>query len=82
MARMEIVKLWYNWHQQSDGKHSWQDYDVANIEDSFVKEIKEHLSKYLGDKTYYDIIYENGGRERIYNPCRVFYRQEKELNNE
>ncbi len=79
-----ITKIHYNWHQSGDGKEFGEDYYVAKIDQQehatkkTVKEIIEHCATGEGDKWYYDIIFIDKTRVRVFNPNKVFY-DDKEI---
>lgn len=42
-----------------------------------VIEIREHPAGGDGDRWFYDVVYENGSMERIFNPHQVFYQSKQ-----
>lgn len=66
---MKITRVEYDWFYSSIGEE-YQSYAVGKRN---VVEIKEHKALGEGDKWFYDVIFEDGSMERIFNPNRVFY---------
>ncbi len=65
---MVIEKINYNWN---NGAYS---YYVVGIQK--VTEITEHKTIGEGDRWFYDVHFEDGRMERIFNPNHVFFKSE------
>jgi hypothetical protein len=73
----EIRKIHYNWFQSYDGNNAGEDFDHHTVGQRGVIEILEYPAYAEGDKWYYDVIFENGDVERIFNINRVFFKELK-----
>mgnify|MGYP001607466242 CR=1 FL=1 len=67
---MYISEIDFN-YSQSNG--ATQSYEVGLDK---CTEIFEHLSHHVGDLWYYDVLFENGDRIRIFNPSIVKYKNQ------
>lgn len=65
---MKITELIYNWHQYPQGGEDWSIYTVGK---GGVKEIQEHSAAGEGDKWFYDVFFDDGRMERIFNPNKI-----------
>lgn len=64
----KIVQLSYNWHQEGgDGDIGENEY-MVRVGKNGVTEILEHQARGEGDKWHYDIVFDSGRIERIFNP--------------
>lgn len=77
---MKIVKIHYNWRVVSDGVETIDIYDTYLVGDKNVTEILEHPAVGHGDAWFYDVHFENGAMERIFNPNQVFYEADDNSN--
>jgi hypothetical protein len=66
---MKIISLSYNYGFDKNGPFN----TTVEVNTDGVKEIKEHEPHGDGDKWYFDIVYDNGDIERIFNPDKVRY---------
>jgi len=68
-----ITGINYNWYHTNE--HG-EEFDYANIGEHGVNFIKEHIPKGEGDKWFYNVFYDDGHIERVFNINKVFYKEE------
>jgi len=70
---MKITALFYNWYAGPYGE------EVKSYHVGFNKVIKiiEHRACGEGDRWYYDVIFSDSHRERIFNPNEVVFSEEE-----
>ncbi len=82
---MKIIEIYYNWFQcgdiESGMDEDWDCYIVgstAGVKGDLKStiEIIEHLPKGEGDRLWYDIMFNDGTMERIFNPNKVIMSNE------
>lgn len=69
----KIVRLTYNWRVVSDGCQTIDVCEEYNLGVGGVTEIKEHRAAGEGDKWFYEVHFENGQYEMIFNPNIVVW---------
>ncbi|WP_298845561.1 hypothetical protein [uncultured Clostridium sp.] len=75
-----IIKINYNWFNYNDGNNQGEDYYTFEVGKSYKKkgtvtEIREHPAVGEGDRWFYDVHFDSGAMERIFNPNHIFYKQ-------
>lgn len=68
-----ITRITYNWHQVNWDGSAGEDYNEYSIGQKSVTEIIEHPAIGEGDKWFYDVYFEDGHMERLFNPNIVVY---------
>lgn len=69
---MVVTQIYYNWYADDRGP-LYSSYEVGEED---VIEIVEHPAIGEGDRWFYDVKFEDGSMERIFNPNKVFYKSE------
>ncbi|MTI61844.1 MAG: hypothetical protein FH762_18000 [Firmicutes bacterium] len=67
---MKIETLFYNWNFELEGGEGFSRYTVG---EGGVIKIEEDFCHVKGDKHWYDVLFEDGHIERIFNPNQVVY---------
>lgn len=67
---MKITKIFYNWMYGTD--HG-EDYSIHTVGLNNVTKIDQHTALGEGDKWHYDVHFEDGSMERIFNINKVFF---------
>ena len=72
---MEITTIVFNWFAiNPESGEEFTSYKVGvDYRGRKVIEIIEHLPKGEGDRLWYDIIWDNGENERVFNPNQIFF---------
>lgn len=66
-----VAKLYYDYTwSQVDGSENWRH---AKVGENGVIDIVEHEPAAPLERHYFEIFFEGGKMERIFNPSRVFY---------
>lgn len=65
-----ISELIYNWFFTNEG----QEHNTYTVGKHGVTQIIEHQSKGDGDRWYYDVFFDDGRMERIFNPNKVTFK--------
>lgn len=68
-----ISQIRFNWHQVNWDGSAGEDYQMYVVGQKSVTEIIEHPAMGHGDKWFYDVYFEDGHMERIFNPNLVVY---------
>jgi len=71
---MIIEEINFNWHQIISDKIGYR-MSTRKVGVNGVTEIREHSAIGEGDRWFYDVHFESGAMERIFNPNHVFYSQ-------
>lgn len=69
----KVIKLYYNWRQVNDGYQQGDDYNIFEVGKNGVIEIIENEPHNGMQLWNYEIHFENGESQRIFNPNHVFY---------
>lgn len=72
----QIEKIHYNWHQSADCDSATEDFYSYTVGEESVTKITEHKAIGEGDRWFYDVHFESGAMERIFNPNQIFYKSE------
>jgi len=73
---MVILAINYNWRQYSSSGYSDHEYNTYTVGKDKVIKILEHPAVGEGDRWFYDVHFEDGRMERIFNPNQIFYKPE------
>ena len=77
---MKIVQLIANWYGWSDGREAGEEYEAYDVGKKGVVSITEHRPNGphdpVNDKWFYDVVFENEGMKRIFNPNSVSFEKE------
>lgn len=67
MGKATITAIYYNWYFGEYGEK----YESRKVGEDGVIKIEEHKAQGEGDRWYYDISFNDGRTERVFNPNRV-----------
>jgi hypothetical protein len=78
---MKIVRIDYNWYVAHDDGFSSEEYSVHMLGKKYtsrgkvktVTKIIEYPWEGAGDKWCYEVMFDDGSKERIFNPNKVYY---------
>lgn len=73
---MKIESLIFNWFYTPDGEFFSPRHVGFRVGNKTCVQIEEHLPQGDGDRLYYDVIYDDHSKERVFNPNQVFYMPE------
>jgi hypothetical protein len=71
----KITRILFNWYASSE---NGEESSIRTVGTDYGKpsgiciEIREHYAAGEGDKWYYDVLYDSGMSERIFNPNMVY----------
>ena len=67
---MKITEIGFNWFYSNNGYG--EEYQTRKVGKDGVKSISEHRAQCDGDKWYYDVEYDDGKVQTIFNINRVY----------
>ena len=75
---MKIDRIYYNWHQgDMCEEYSYYEVGVMAPNGKTPVEIIEHQCGVEGDKWCYDVYFEDGAINRLFNPNEVIFEKEE-----
>ena len=74
-----IHRIQFNWFPYRDHERAGQDYSIYEVDKLYpekgkVTHIEEHAVEREGDRCFYDVHFDSGAMERIFNPNHIFYK--------
>lgn len=71
---IKITQIWFNWHQFIWDGEAGEKYQAHKVGENGVIKITENIPGDVYAMVYFEVHFEDGRIERIYNANRVFFR--------